>query len=1280
MAGNSAGLDSNVRWTRAVKSALVTGAAFLGMALLIGCGSENDPGIGDGNGVGGYPNDDAGVVACEDGTSKKCVVYVGESSNVVSCYEGIQFCQDGVFGPCQDGTVVKRLRPPPGSMKTMSLSDAGSCEDNPCDPSCQVFDEEPDGGLGLDSSVVGPDWVTADIKDLEEANWPPGLFRKGLNEPCFSNMDCQYDQYCYEPLTNAACEHSKCATGAGLTSTCDECVSAVCDVMPSCCGAGGGGSTPTGVLFEESFTNLNAQGWSLAGEWEIGVASAGNYDDPGTDTTATSDNQLAGTDIGSRYDNNANYSLTSPTIDTTGTGMLALSLRSWERLEPGWDYGYVRVSTNNGSTWTTIYSTSGNESTWKTLKFDISAYRSTQFKLSFQFTSDGSIQNGGWSLDDIVIMNVPTLFQETFSNLNAQGWSLTGEWEIGAAAAGSNDPSTDTTLTSDNRLAGIDIGGGYSDNANYLMTSPTIDTSGSGALTLSLRSWERLEPSWDYGYIKVSTNNGSNWTTIYTTSDSNSTWKALEFDLSAYRSAQFKLLFQFTSDGSVTDGGWSLDDIYIGGASCQAEGESCSGETCCPGSSCVGGVCAPPWSADCIAKVGEVCGSFCPMTGTCGHDICLAGGPLAATCDPCVASICAVDPGCCNGEWDNYCISKVGSLCGQNCNSEAGECRQYSPYETNPYCTALPDLTAGVPCGNTVPICNRGATTVAANTASFFYFPGLSANDNTFTTCDVSTSLQNTAKQCPIPVAIPPGECRSISCAELGNNGGIVVNPLPLSNYPSYAPIDECTCQNNWSLFRKPATGDPPCGAPACQSSSISATIPNVNMYLMFDKSGSMAGNRWNLTTAALRGFIRDPASAGLRVGLRFFPGTVSSSECGEYTCTDQGCKVPQVGLGTLLAGQVTDTTCGSMPNNCSTTADPQECELVKAIRCTSASGWTPLLVALGGATSYMGDHAWNYPTERSVVVLVTDGYPEGGNGYPADCRSPADNLFVTKAQNAFNSYGVVTYTANVVGGDANLMQDIATAGHGDYFYISDSNATAELVAALNQIRSNSVSCDLLLDTSAGLDPNEVAVTFTDSSNTSSNFDKRPAGQVCGTANNWWYFDDDVTPTKITLCPDACARVRSDINSKLELVVGCPTTFQPVTHRFEYSGTCAPGKAVQWGQLTWSATTPGNSSITFQARTSNDIATFSAPAGPGELTDLGVAHDAVAPYTNDLQECDMFGPTPDCPVDAYMKLGLPDAMLSHLELNVTLTPSTTGASTAPELHDWGLTYSCVDSE
>jgi hypothetical protein len=37
---------------------------------------------------------------------------------------------------------------------------------------------------------------------------------------------------------------------------------------------------------------------------------------------------------------------------------------------------------------------------------------------------------------------------------------------------------------------------------------------------------------------------------------------------------------------------------------------------------------------------------------------------LAATCDPCVASVCAVEPSCCTSAWDVSCVGVVATVCG----------------------------------------------------------------------------------------------------------------------------------------------------------------------------------------------------------------------------------------------------------------------------------------------------------------------------------------------------------------------------------------------------------------------------------------------------------------------------------------------------------------------------------------------------------------------------------------------------------------------------------------
>jgi hypothetical protein len=63
------------------------------------------------------------------------------------------------------------------------------------------------------------------------------------------------------------------------------------------------------------------------------------------------------------------------------------------------------------------------------------------------------------------------------------------------------------------------------------------------------------------------------------------------------------------------------------------------------------------------------------------HGLCTEGGKLAASMDPCVATICApgVDPYCCNNFWDSICVGEVTSVCGKSCADHACSQPSFAP-------------------------------------------------------------------------------------------------------------------------------------------------------------------------------------------------------------------------------------------------------------------------------------------------------------------------------------------------------------------------------------------------------------------------------------------------------------------------------------------------------------------------------------------------------------------------------------------------------------------------
>lgn len=71
--------------------------------------------------------------------------------------------------------------------------------------------------------------------------------------------------------------------------------------------------------------------------------------------------------------------------------------------------------------------------------------------------------------------------------------------------------------------------------------------------------------------------------------------------------------------------------------------------------------------AGAVALYGAPGGGGNPQPVTCAHPICSTGVKLDPTCDTCAATICGVDPYCCNNDWDSQCVGEVQSICGQPC-------------------------------------------------------------------------------------------------------------------------------------------------------------------------------------------------------------------------------------------------------------------------------------------------------------------------------------------------------------------------------------------------------------------------------------------------------------------------------------------------------------------------------------------------------------------------------------------------------------------------------------
>ncbi|HPN40446.1 MAG TPA: choice-of-anchor J domain-containing protein [Candidatus Cloacimonadota bacterium] len=167
-------------------------------------------------------------------------------------------------------------------------------------------------------------------------------------------------------------------------------------------------------VMQQNFES-GATGWTMDGLWQIGMPSTG------PNGGHNSPNCVA-TNLGGSYANSANYWLISPELAIGAASHVRLRFWEWFQMESGWDYGKVKVTTNNGASWTEVHSSNGN-SDWRETTINLSSYQNSTVQIAFNFTSDGSITYLGWYVDDVVLELEPMEpLSITLTNLNAQSF------------------------------------------------------------------------------------------------------------------------------------------------------------------------------------------------------------------------------------------------------------------------------------------------------------------------------------------------------------------------------------------------------------------------------------------------------------------------------------------------------------------------------------------------------------------------------------------------------------------------------------------------------------------------------------------------------------------------------------------------------------------------------------------------------------------------------------------------------------------------------------------
>jgi hypothetical protein len=125
--------------------------------LSTGCGNPSNPsqlgettGMDGGTEVPSCATPNAGCPCSTEGEQTTCGSVIMKSGDYVTCSEGTRTCTSGSWGSCQGEFVTTKFVSSTSGIRVQTFNPPVACADNPCDPTCRTFKDDPSG---LDASA-----------------------------------------------------------------------------------------------------------------------------------------------------------------------------------------------------------------------------------------------------------------------------------------------------------------------------------------------------------------------------------------------------------------------------------------------------------------------------------------------------------------------------------------------------------------------------------------------------------------------------------------------------------------------------------------------------------------------------------------------------------------------------------------------------------------------------------------------------------------------------------------------------------------------------------------------------------------------------------------------------------------------------------------------------------------------------------------------------------------------------------------------------------------------
>ncbi len=1201
---------------------------------------------------------------CDAGQSQACSITLSQKAGVLECYHGTQTCEDGRWGACSEGVVTEQAAlAAPHGLQQLALSEPADCESNPCNPFCRWFNEVPSTPVGGGNDF---DWDTGSLSDL-----PGSVVQAGLDQPCQTARDCQFNTRCQNP-SPGSCAHNVCQSGIALTSECSECASLVYDVAeqyPDAYGQCFG--LPPDPTAEDCVHDPCAVGGALKTNCDASVA------------------QVC---AGAAFASCCQSGWTSACVDRfrelfpnacqCGPGEVlrdgnCLSMNpaylGWEMARDtcrgrgdGWDLAWIEDSAENAYVFDT-WGPDGASSTdpdalWIGLN-DRAAEASWQWS--------GGALSGVWDQD--------TSTPSPGMYLNWCGRRSSDSSDLGDCV----DAVTQPSQTSD--CAGIGgAGAWYGLDCNTELPSlckgPPLHSQGSQAS--SCASAGQYFTDWEFFAAGAETQThsfgqGQYTITVVARGDyAGGEWPEMQFTVGT----------GFSETVTVDDANWKSFSFDV-----EVD------------------------SADDLAMTVTFLNDFYESDTV---DRNLYVDSITVQCE----GLASAPPA-----WGDQCIGIAKTACDVSCDSEqvtVGACVPWLPGETDPDCPDKPDLSLGVPCTGTIPVCNHGQVEAPAGVNVVFF----RKSAGQFGLPNPDLGLDGVVS-CATSEPIPPGRCISLSeedCStSAGQQAGLYATGDLMVNPPGQGAVEECSNLDNWAIY----VDSVECGAPACFGGSTAATSVRrpVDIVFVIDNSASMQEEIQQVQQRINEDFASIIEASGLdfRVIMVSRYGDVTEP----FGSGGGGTSYP------ICIGPPLGTTACADPNN--EVPVPGERFFHYSARVGSNDALCLLLDGLSAPDELAvqdrpgwqvqapgGYGAWLRPEAFKTFVVITDddvqcttsgnlsfddsetvnGGVSVANDFDAALRTIAPGQFENDAgERDYIWHSIINIEDNVPAdqpwpADADISTTLCTGPPGPFVgpgtgYQALSRLTGGLrypscrtsdfdavfnAIAQNVIDGSALSCTFELD-ATGIDLDAARVSYMPSSG--DKMDLTEVAEEGDCTEGGWYLEPG--ERTLSLCPETCAEVQGDAGAQVFVEFGCETATEPVTRTEIYQADCAQGSIIEWRALGYDTTVTDDGSVQFQVRTAPTM---------DELDDASFV--PVNTATSQAPDCLYLKPMECVPEDTDCtctegvgggvalsgdKLDPVESRQEYLELQIAVLPGSSG-TTLPSVTGWKVAYSCLPGE